>query len=949
MQFHVNLQFPCLYFRDLYMHIFSRMPFNIKTVAWLLAVLLHLCDNINPSVKTDLGRIIRRNPQSSIQEAYMNKSIDEIKPGVEKDKSNPPVGQEVEDKYQYTHTVPLTASIAYHGKEPENANPVKQTGLCSVKNPPILDIANNSDSNDREICTVTISKGSINYFRTKLQVYEPNFMHFHIVFPNKQVSYTPETFYAFNWVWTYRTSSGIYPYLHWNLDYSVLSFGLLDVKTLDVDPYIFFNTSNCNLTLGTRETTELIAEQLKVLVSELSEDNRTITKYQNSYWCYLATAPKNPGSIVYFLSHYFVYPTSAINYNCCYTFYNYTQSNYVYRCMHKPVDKWVQCTTLPYVLGVILLLYFPFLLLKAAAWSPKNQTSSAKTTIRRNGRIPLLNDSQNSVNSGCSKLLNNDENWLYLDGTFPKSIMGLLASVVPDRYPIVLSRIKRFMFVLLGPSIIFVQLWLYNKTIPEQIRAIIAKSVPVGFLALLGNTTSQQRDVFVPAFGGPVSLLVSYYILGILFIVIPRDLQNIIEKGIPRLSSNISPLALSVQKIKKLSEVYVPDTFGYEHLSNLISCSFYMLFCGNFWRRVFEIQTTRVRQSFCLQSRACKFVFSLLFPLYLLVCFVEIIICILYYLIPLISIVSVIVRGTIRTIALTLKSDHCSQQNTFFRIIKNKFIVATLSATATIMFIFFVYNFCLVFIQRFFFLSLILVYSYLSVLIFPAVSFGYIFFGVVLLYYIFRLIRGFGVKYQQLLRNIIDIELQVEERSYYPAVVHGELVIRNIKPSTFSSIRINEVTLPIDQTQLHELRNRKEDKESRLVYNDSVYGIRRDLFDFVVRRHLPVHKELLKLAWHLSTICLCLLNTMSLTAGFVTGPTSEMSEVMHVIFTITIGALPRILEVAMHDSTEQILHDIELRRLEDIVNRFWLELSEQNAEATSSNIQNNHTPHELQD
>ena len=62
---------------------------------------------------------------------------------------------------------------------------------------------------------------------------------------------------------------------------------------------------------------------------------------------------------------------------------------------------------------------------------------------------------------------------------------------------------------------------------------------------------------------------------------------------------------------------------------------------------------------------------------------------------------------------------------------------------------------------------------------------------------------------------------------------------------------------------------------------------------------------------------------MSIAGGFVMGPTSEISDVMHVIFIVTIGALPRALEVALTTSNASVKREIELRRLEQRIMHFW--------------------------
>ena len=782
--------------------------------------------------------------------------------------------------------------------------------------------------NKNENCIVTIDERSVNYFRSRLQVDDPNFIRFKVVFGNKNenVTYAPGTLHAFNWVWTYNSSNGIYPYLHWNVDYGTLSFKLLDVKTLSNDPFIYFKISNCHLTIGLNETNMLLAEQYKNLVSELSETNTTITKYQQSYFCYMAEAPGFRNTFGYLMGLYFVYPLSVINYNCCITYYEFWELRYGYECLDKQMDKWVQCTVGPYILGVILFLYFPYILLKAASWSASNSESQTlqNDAIEQNERTPLLSD------RGTTSAENDDDRWLYLDGTFPKSFMKLCASLAPSRLPVATSRLRRFLFLLLSPTIIYLQLLLYssqNDTMRKITSDIIAKGVPVGFIALLGNKSSERRGAFVPAFGGPDVLLTSYYVLGVLFLVLPRSVQEVIDNGIPRKRAAFSPLLLGAQEIHRLSKVTVSEKKGYGNATNLFLCSFYMIFTGSFWRKVFEVQLSRIRDSSILRHRFGKCLLPIFLPIYIVLCLIEIILCILYYSIPLWSSVAIIVRGAVHTMATAIHNRiQSSNRSVPVMLLRNRLFIALCSLVVAAMFIFYVYSFSLVFIQSFFFISQILVYCYVAVLVYPSVSFGYIFFGVVLLYYIFRLIRGFGVKYLELLNDIMEIMLLMEERDNYSAVADDVLEIRNVKLTSFRAIKINGAEIPIAQNHLQGLnRNCIKRDEGRLNYKNNAYGIRKDLFEYIVKRHLPVHQQVLKVVFHLSMIILGLVITLSITAGFVTGPTSEMSEVMHVIFIITVGALPRVLEVAMHDSSEHIHRDIKLRRLEDTINQYLLD------------------------
>lgn len=841
--------------------------------------------------------------------------------------------ESTENKYS---TFKLADISNEHGIAPMNmVNAAEDPNSdIEVKSMILAKSADDTDTNENKNCELHVDQKSISYFRSRLQIDKPNFIRFKLVFGDQNINWTSETFNPMNWVWTYNSTRGIYPYLHWNVDYAVLSFELLDVKTLDSDPFIFLNATDCEyLTLGTKETTELIAQQLTVLVANLSESNK-ITEYQESYWCFMAETPEFRNTIGYYMGLYLEYPKSIINYNCCYTFYNYSETRYDHLCLDKQIDKWVQCTIGPYILGVILFLYFPIILFKVAAWDTTGNTSTDNKTSENNEQTPLISN-RSPAPEGIHYSPMEEDKWLYLDGTCPKSCMGLLGTLLPNRYPVALSRFKRLLFVLLGPSVVFIQITIYSKTMPEMTKKIIARGVPVGFLALLGNKTD-RASAFVPALGGPEVLLTSYYILGIVFLVLPRNVKDVVENGIPRFSSEKSPLCLNAKEITQYSQINVANKLGFENAVNLFLCSFYMLFSGRFWKRVLEIQKRRF-DYFCFNLCVCKCVAFLLLPLYIAFCIFEVLLCIVYFSVPLCSCVVLIVRGAVKTLAITIRGCiQSSNRNILSVLLRSRFVISAFSVLVAIMFIFYVYGFCMVFLQSFFFLSQIFVYCYVAVLVYPSVSFGYLFFGVIFLYYIFRLIRGFGVKYLDLLNDIVEIVVMMEEQDNYTSTIDGHLVVSNVKITRLKSIKINDTNIPVAQNILQSFQIARDDTKSKLNYKNNTYGIRKSLFDYVVRKQLPVHQQILNVVFHLSMIVLCLLITISLTAGFITGPTSEISEVMHVIFIVTVGALPRVLEVAMHDSSEHIHRDIHMRRLEDTINQYFREESGQN----ESSVQN---------
>lgn len=793
-------------------------------------------------------------------------------------------------------------------------------------------------------CKMIISSRSIKYFRSRLEVDQPNFIHFRLSFYKDNVPYRPnfthDIIYPFKWFWTYRSNRGLYPYLKWNPDFNVLSFDLLDTKTLRGEPYIIFYVSgDCHLTLGRMETTDMIAGQLTTLVSNLSIDNDIITPYEDSYWCFMAEKPGFHNSVANYMGQYLLYQPSVLNYNCCYTYYDYLKSGYRYNCTNEEIKKWIQCTDGPYILGMIVFLYSPIILFMVAAEVTKRDkvTSGESRTFDKGSPLAFAEE---TCSESVTDETEDDIDWLYLDGDVPKSFFEPLTSLLPAEHPIAVSRLKRLLFVLLGPSIVYIQVWMYSRKMPEIIAEAAARGIPVGFLSLLANTTDDRKRGFVPALGGPYSLLSCYYLSGIAFLVLPRSVQDVIENGIPRGNSHNTPLSLSISEIQRFSGINVLDRPGYKRAENMFLCSFYMLFRVEFWITLIEIQQYRFFNISNYQSKVCRSLILVILPVYITICLMEVVICIVYFSIPLCGFFVTIVRGAVRTIAFTIHGRRHMSNGRFLSILFNTGpVIAVFSIVVAAAFMYFMYSFCLVFMQSFFFLSQIVVYCYMAVIVYPTVSLGYLVFVVMMAYYIFRLIRGFGGKYLVLLNDIVEIATRTEDQDNYATEYDGTLSISNVKVSGIRSIQINDINLNIAQNVLQRIQIQKKSVR-KLNLKNNTYGIPKKLFDHVVQKHLPVRPEALNVLFKLCAIVLFLTITISLTDKFLRGPTSEISDVMHVMFIVSVGAMPRVLEVALEGSSEHIYRDIKLRHLEDTIKDYWRIQEEGNGEKATRTYSN---------
>ena len=133
------------------------------------------------------------------------------------------------------------------------------------------------------------------------------------------------------------------------------------------------------------------------------------------------------------------------------------------------------------------------------------------------------------------------------------------------------------------------------------------------------------------------------------------------------------------------------------------------------------------------------------------------------------------------------------------------------------------------------------------------------------------------------------------------------------------SIILKQIDVPTNVLQT--LSHSETIEKIKLV--DKKFGIPKDLFKMLVKKHRPVHIQLLKLVFQILCIACLIFVAVEISYTVVCGPTSDMSEVMHVIFVVTIGALPKVLEIALSRDCELVHQEIEEREIEETVVEYW--------------------------
>lgn len=768
-----------------------------------------------------------------------------------------------------------------------------------------------------ELCNITINTESAQFFKYQIETWNPNFANLVLNFwGNITYGRTKEIILPKRWFWTYYSPDGFFPYLKWPVDFSILSFGLLSARTLPNDIYINLNvtTPNCSIVMGENRTTRAIAEAFRQMTTEylVSIKERS---YSYSYWCHLAERPGERNSLDYFLGVYIGFPSDFEGYNCCRTDVEKTKksNNLRITCLGHQIKKMYQCTVIPFVISLIVFAYFPVFLTKMSSqW--------VKLDKGLEGNIQ-------------------DEDWVYLSGSSPLTFTSIVCGLcgLSKRHPNIVSRGRRFLFILTAPCVIYIQLLVYYNNV--LINAFIRHGSPMGYLSMLGGF-EKGRELFLPVLGGPYILLVMFYLGSFVFIFLPKSLNEILENGASVLQENLYAhelylLTLSDKVVEEISGISICKHHGYARLASQCKAGFFMVLNTQFWRYAFTTQRERftiIRRYIQVRSgrKRCLIsvtVIPILLFLYVIGCIVESIFCILLYGIPLISFIKYVVRSYMRSI---MKIIHCgkesdargTQQCRFYRLTRT-----TLTICVALFFVYFIFSFCTIFCASLSFLALIVVFSFLSVIVYPSYSFGYLFFGLAFLYYFMKLLQSFGDVYFELLHDAVEISGRLESGVIYPHMLNGTIVVETNQAEDIDKLQVNDRVIYLTDTQKQKLVKEVHDtavtNSQKLRYRNNKMGIPHDLFDLLVRRYRPVHIQVVKALMRLVLILSMIIITITIVLQGSYQQKAAISEVIHVIFIVAIGALPRILELAVSTMNESVKKDIETRKMTATVEQYW--------------------------
>lgn len=767
-------------------------------------------------------------------------------------------------------------------------------------------------------CTITIDHYITEYFQSQLLSKNPDVIQFKIVQLNNGASTTnSDVFKPLYWFWTFDDSSVPYPVVSWGPDYGLLSFHLLETNTIHVKDVHLNVSQSCNIRYGSNETTRLIVEALVNLI-KINVTGSKFPVYPESNFCYYLAPHDQHHTFHYTVSQYLIFPIKSIEYMCSMVWWNYTDGTFIVNNQTVAAKlpgfrQWSELLIMPYYFGVIICLAFPVLLFRIAARVSKHEHVFGQYEMQRE---PYEDEDYNFDEF--------DNDWLFANGKSPLTLLDLLSldlCGLGRRFPVAMSRAKRFMFILMAPMFIYMQSVMYLQgmgmwedkdkiTIDDLVRV----GCPMGFLSLFSKAPLETK-VFVPALGGPVGVAVLYYAIGTLFIALPRNLKQIVEDGLPNCNHSWeSPVFLGCKTIISLSMIRVKRdqlSPGFTKASTLMKCRFFCLFTSLFWMKVWEIQTKRI--SFVWQQHpACKYVLCCCFlPVYITLCLGEIFCCIVYYGIPFCSFIAIIVRGA--TKALGYLGNQSRVMNYIFSYRISSIFVFPI-------FTVFAYIISLMFIKSFVFICQVITYCLVAVILYPSVSFGILFFFIVLVYYFTKLIRDFGDGYNELLTTAVEISRRLEEMENFIHIYNGQLSISNVKVERITDVRINGKQLDVSPNVLQTL---KHNDVIKLKQRSSVYAIPKELFNIIVKIHRPIHCQVLSVCFKAALMIAFVATTLSIISNYVTGPSTEISEVMHVVFIGALGIVPKLVEEGFSHSNSVLVREIEERCIQNSIVEYW--------------------------
>ncbi|XP_069124252.1 uncharacterized protein [Argopecten irradians] len=523
---------------------------------------------------------------------------------------------------------------------------------------------------------------------------------------------------------------------------------------------------------------------------------------------------------------------------------------------------------LPFITGLLLFVYFPIFLLRICSavydWIHFGKGRHHSKNGEDGEELYLLKSATETK----------PKEWISFN---PISLWWIISQPIRrvcDNMPRTGSRLCRLVFALLSLSVIIVKITLHGIYQTDFVVASVRQGSPMDFLSVLAGH-DLAKDNFLSDFGGPFIALGLYIVGAILFLCVPNNLSKELARGLPQNSgkgTSLTPLSISVGDRQRLTYSNIEDSNGYDQLSSAMVKNFFMLLNPSFTGYVFKIQLRRLQAmlSYFTVNGNCIIcvLFVALLPCYLIVCLVEMAICIVFYGMPILFFMFVILRGYCLGAWNRVRTHHIC-----YKCLVLLFIPLLITSLTYV-----IYVLNIVFVDSFLFLSRVVIFTYTGLFAYTTQSSGYFVLYITVIMYIGDSIQKLKTEYTNIFNNVLELCKIYAEK-------HGT------------------------------------DKVYSIV--DDVACMPSDLFMSVVNRYQPLRVQLFKAILKITIISIVLYLSVELLVSFE--KFKELQTLTQAITTLFVCSVPKIINSTCKKDKSR-WHQKWKRELSRFINDFCREL-----------------------
>lgn len=735
-------------------------------------------------------------------------------------------------------------------------------GVTGLRNKTFLECVDNwpETFNDTGDCSFSVSPESASFFSSQVRHNSYNFVHLNLHFRNTSIYWTRCVVEADKWVWTFDGVDGAMVYLTWPVEYNLLSLGLLDSHTLRDQRIIIDSHGKCDIIIGKPLMTFHVMKALANMTEKLIQDSNDNVKYDSSVWCYkerIIVAREK-----WLMCRYILCPFEALAYRCCGWDKNKPGNEHSIKCKTtKQQLKWF----FPFILGSLAFVYSPIFVFGIVGFLHRKCSSNERKLLKVGRDVSVEYGTFPNLAYPCI----NEEETLTGDFHIEEDVifynpmkLGSIFECFKSNTCRLPKTLFRCLFLLACLSVLVIKLLIYNYMVKDFVVESVRQTVPMGFLSIL-TETKVQRYNYLPCFYGPIPALVLFVLSSLLFIWLPNDLAKFLSKGLLEENKgiSISPLTSDINintRYGSLPSVYHVN--GYKKMKLIMTSQILMLLNMKFWKYCLLIDRARWNSFLKRNSGICFALSLLIFPIYCILCLLEMLLCVLYFGSPVLFLFVTCIRtycGSVLAI--------CSKRSPVLKIFK-----FVLTVIVFVFLLVLLYLFSIIFVDSFIFISQVLTYTYTGLFANPDFSYGYIILAITVAMYIFESINTIHSVYDDLFVDVRNVCVKLEEEKKYP--------------------------------------------EMQLTYSfDEFNGISRKLFSYVIQTTRPFRKEIFVSILKIGLIGSILYVSVVLLSDFQ--DFRRMSDLMQTAVTIFVCLLPKIIKsVCRVNETKWMMHrSLELK------------------------------------